>query len=81
MKKVLSVLIFTSFFWGCKKDRTCECVLSPDGETFKVTIKSVSKKTAKDICVSRSYNEVEYDYSTYPPTTTTVLVTESCSLK
>jgi hypothetical protein len=77
MKKIVLISMFLILATSCKKDYVCECTISPGNFTGKVTIKGVSKKTAKDICVSSSY--VDVDNSTTPPTNTTV--NQNCTLK
>lgn len=77
MKKIALLFTVTFILCSCKKDYVCECTLNPGGFTQKITIKGVSKKTAKDACVSSSY--VEVDDSTNPPTNVTI--TQNCSLK
>lgn len=77
MNKVLFFAGIVFVLCSCKKDYVCECTFSPSGYTTKQTIKKVSKKTAKDACVSAS--SVVVDDSTNPPTNITV--TRNCSLK
>lgn len=77
MKKIIVPLILAFIFCSCKKDHVCECTSSPYNTTGKATIKGVSKKTAKDICISSSY--VFEDYTTSPPQKITV--NENCTLK
>jgi hypothetical protein len=77
MKKIVFSFVLSIVLFSCKKDYVCECTASPSNTTVKATIKGVSKKTAKDICVGTSY--VMEDYSTNPPSKITV--TETCSLK
>jgi hypothetical protein len=77
MKKILFLSVIIVIFCSCKKDYVCECTITPGNFTGKVTIKGVSKKTAKDICVSTSY--VDVDYSTNPPSNTTI--NQNCTLK
>lgn len=58
---------------SCKKDRVCECTTTSGGfsATGSVTLKNVTKKQAKDICVSG----VSYDSNGQVTTTT------DCKLK
>ncbi len=58
MKKyiTLSIIAFVStfFLFSCKKDRVCEC--TSGSQTSKITFNDVSKRNAKDACVSRSFD-------------------------
>lgn len=58
---------------SCKKDRTCECTTTSGGVsyTIPVTLVKVTKKQAKDICVSRT----DYDSNGQVSSTT------DCKLK
>jgi hypothetical protein len=42
---------------SCKKDRECECTIKDDSgsTTMVTTLKSTTKKQAKDACVSKTY--------------------------
>ena len=63
MKKnivILSIALVAISFASCKKDRTCTCVVnagSPGAqdETTIITLKKVTKSTAKEACVSADY--------------------------
>ncbi len=55
MKKVLFVAAIAAFAFGatsCKKDYTCECSTTVNGETFTTSAeyKDVKKKDAEDSC-------------------------------
>ncbi|MEN9346002.1 MAG: hypothetical protein RLZZ60_1471 [Bacteroidota bacterium] len=39
---------------SCKKDRVCECTYG--GQTDKVTLTDATKRQAKDVCITRSYD-------------------------
>ena len=56
MKKLLIVFaaIGCISFAACKKDRVCECTYSTT--TFRVTLTDATKRQAKDVCISRSYD-------------------------
>ncbi|MCX8079907.1 MAG: hypothetical protein N3F09_01575 [Bacteroidia bacterium] len=54
MKKICLGFLVLFALTSCKKDYVCECTVSPGNITYKGTIKGVSKKTAKDVCVSTS---------------------------
>jgi hypothetical protein len=73
MKKTvltLTVIAFTGLaLISCKKDRVCECVESPGNDTWKTTLKNVSKRQAKANC---------YDYE-YEIMSTKVMV--DCTIK
>lgn len=61
MKKIASIIGAVSIITlaSCKKDRTCECTITSGSlsAVTQVTLVKVTKKQAKDICVSK----VEYD--------------------
>lgn len=46
---------------SCKKDRVCECKIYVNGSSFgdpqKTTLNDVSKRTAKDACITRKATE------------------------
>ncbi len=62
MKKITSIIssiALMATLFACKKDRTCECTVTAGGMSVvtQITLVKVTKKQAKDICVSR----VDYD--------------------
>lgn len=79
MKKVLLIAAVAGLAMAsCKKDHTCECTSSSTfpgstSTTQKYTIKEASKKTAKDVCVKRTY-DMTFGGTTY-------VTTQDCQLK
>lgn len=76
MKKITLLMVINGalmFVSSCKKDRVCECTTTSGGisTTTSVTLVNVTKKQAKDICVSKVY----YDSNG------NVGYTEDCKLK
>lgn len=76
MKKITLLMIIGGAFIfasSCKKDRVCECTSTSGGNstTSSGTLVNVTKKQAKDICVSK----VHYDSNG------NVSYTEDCKLK
>jgi hypothetical protein len=39
---------------SCKKERVCECTYG--GQTDKITMLDVTKRQAKDACITRAYD-------------------------
>ncbi len=74
MKKVLLIAAVAGLAMAsCKKDYVCECTMSSTepgyvGGTVKYTVKEVSKKTAKDVCVKTTQEDVQGS-NTYIETT------------
>ncbi len=58
MKKLMlfsAVAVAVAFtLQSCKKDRVCECTFA--GTTEKTTLNDATKRQAKDVCISRSYD-------------------------
>ncbi len=73
MKKILLIAAVAGLAMAsCKKDRTCECTNSSTApgstsETQTYTVKKVSKKTAKDVCV-KTTSEFEVGGTKYTST-------------
>ncbi len=76
MKKITLLMIIGgtfSFVSSCKKDRVCECTSTSGGNstTLSATLVNVTKKQAKDICVSKVYYDSNGNVSS----------TDDCKLK
>jgi len=76
MKKTIyitALVLFAVVFSSCKKDRTCECTITPGNTTDKYTLKKETKRQAKTNCFS-----YEYDFN---DGNSTIRVSVSCTLK
>lgn len=73
MKKFILLSSVLVVALSCKKDYVCECTYSPGNAKNEVTIKGVTKKRAKAVCVSTSYEEVVG--------TSTITINSDCKLK
>lgn len=54
MKTLITLFAFAVVFTSCKKDRVCSCKYQDGSVASETTYKNVTKKEAKNLCVSSS---------------------------